>query len=272
MSTRGLLHGRAHSSGCHRKVRSRRRSDPADAQRRRLVRADVSRQDDIDAVAALIESTLFGDDPWPAVGRWVAAEPRRVTARARLLGLRCCPRRTRAAPRITTLGVAAKPRKPSELSSRPVVNVGGTTVRTTARAGGRDPSSGRNCRATDGTVAGRRVLRLDEQRKLSYVVDFDEPSGLRRLLEAAESSSNRHGPRHCNTGASARRYRTSRRRSVCGSPATAPSANQAAGSPSATTPRCPVAWSTHRQRPASAVTRSPDPLTGLTPRFQAWNR
>ena len=32
----------------------------------------LSRQDDVDAVPALLESDAVGDDPWPAVQRWVA--------------------------------------------------------------------------------------------------------------------------------------------------------------------------------------------------------
>src|SRR5262245_6075185 len=48
----------------------------------------LSRQDDVDAVPALVESDGVGDDPWPAVQAWVddnaAAD---VTARAGLLGL-----------------------------------------------------------------------------------------------------------------------------------------------------------------------------------------
>ncbi len=48
----------------------------------------LSRRDDIDAVPALIESDAVGDDPWPAVQRWVADNASAdVTARARLLGL-----------------------------------------------------------------------------------------------------------------------------------------------------------------------------------------
>ena len=34
----------------------------------------LSRQDDVDAVPALLESDAVGDDPWPAVQRWVAEQ------------------------------------------------------------------------------------------------------------------------------------------------------------------------------------------------------
>ena len=48
----------------------------------------LSRHDDVDAVPALLESDAVGDDPWPAVQRWVAdRDAADVTARARLLGL-----------------------------------------------------------------------------------------------------------------------------------------------------------------------------------------
>jgi hypothetical protein len=48
----------------------------------------LSRQDDVDAVPALLESDGVGDDPWPAVQEWVADNAcATVTTRARLLGL-----------------------------------------------------------------------------------------------------------------------------------------------------------------------------------------
>jgi len=78
----------------------------------------LSRQDDVDAVPALLESDAVGDDPWPPVQDWGGWQRLRdVTARARLLGLPVAAlRETRAAPpRITMLGAAAKPRQPSGL-------------------------------------------------------------------------------------------------------------------------------------------------------------
>src|SRR5262245_36107489 len=48
----------------------------------------LSRQDDIDAVPALLAADAIGDDPWWAVQQWVAGTTSAdVTARARLLGL-----------------------------------------------------------------------------------------------------------------------------------------------------------------------------------------
>ncbi len=151
----------------------------------------LSRQDDVDAVPALIESDAVGDDPWPAVQRWVAANASAdVTARARLLGLPVAALgETRAAPpRITTLGTAAAPRTPSGLLVADLSSMwaGPLCGQLLARAGAtvvKVETPGR----PDGTRAGPSAL-FDwmNSGKLSYAADFDEPSGLRRLLEAAD--------------------------------------------------------------------------------------
>jgi hypothetical protein len=151
----------------------------------------LSRQDDVDAVPALIESDAVGDDPWPAVQHWVARTASAdVTARARLLGLPVAALgETRAAPpRITTLGAAAKPRKPSGLLVADLSSMwaGPLCGQLLARADAtvvKVETAGR----PDGTRSGPSAF-FDwmNSGKLSYAVDLDEPSDLRRLLEAAD--------------------------------------------------------------------------------------
>jgi hypothetical protein len=151
----------------------------------------LSRQDDIDAVPALIESDAVGDDPWSGVQCWVADNASAdVTARARLLGLPVAAlgETCAAPPRITTLGTAAKPRKPSGLLVADLSSMwaGPLCGQLLARAGAtvvKVETAGR----PDGTRAGASsFLDWMNSGKLSYAVSFDEPSGLRRLLEAAD--------------------------------------------------------------------------------------
>jgi hypothetical protein len=150
----------------------------------------LSRQDDIDAVSALLESAV-GDDPWQAVQAWAADNTSAdVTARARLLGLPvAAPGETGAAPpRINTLGAAAAPRGVNELLVADLSSMwaGPLCGHLLARAGAtviKVETRGR----PDGTRAGAPAF-FDwmNSGKLSYTVDFDESSALRRLLEAAD--------------------------------------------------------------------------------------
>jgi hypothetical protein len=149
----------------------------------------LSRPDDVDAVPALIESDA--DDPWPAVERWMAARTSiDVTTRARLLGLPVAALGETAAapPQISTLGSRSSPRGLSgllvaDLSSmwagplcgQLLVRAGATVIKVESQS------------RPDGTRAGPSAF-FDwmNSGKLSYAVDFDEPSGLRRLLEVAD--------------------------------------------------------------------------------------
>jgi hypothetical protein len=151
----------------------------------------LSRQDDVDAVPALTESDAVGDDPWPAVQHWVAGNASAdVTARARLLGLPVAARAEAraAAPRITTLGAAAPPRKPSGLLVADLSSMwaGPLCGQLFARAGATVVKVETPSRP-DGTRAGPSAF-FDwmNSGKLSYTVDFGGPAGLRRLLEAAD--------------------------------------------------------------------------------------
>ncbi|GAC1403807.1 MAG: CoA transferase [Mycobacterium sp.] len=151
----------------------------------------LSRQDDVAAIPALVESDAGADDPWQQVTRWVARNTSAdVTTRARLLGLPVAALgETSAAPtRITALGTATRPRPSSgvlvaDLSSmwagplcgQLLVCAGATVVKVETHA------------RPDGTRRGPSTF-FDwmNNRKLSYAVDFDEPSGVRRLLEVAD--------------------------------------------------------------------------------------
>jgi CoA-transferase family III len=151
----------------------------------------LSRQDDIDAVPAMLESDAVDSDPWPAVQTWVAGNASAdVTVRARLLGLPVAALgETRAAPpRITTLGTEAAPRELSGLLVADLSSMwaGPLCGQLLARAGAtvvKVETPGR----PDGTRAGPSAF-FDwmNSGKLSYAVDFEEPSGLRRLLDAAD--------------------------------------------------------------------------------------
>lgn len=151
----------------------------------------LSRQDDVDAVPALLECDAVGDDPWFAVQQWVAANSSAdVTGRARLLGLPVAAlgETPAAPPRVTTVGTAAAPRKPSgllvaDLSSmwagplcgQLLARAGATVVKVESRA------------RPDGTRAGApEFFDWMNSGKLSYAVDFDEPTDFRRLLAAAD--------------------------------------------------------------------------------------
>jgi hypothetical protein len=151
----------------------------------------LSRQDDVDAVPALLESDAVGDDPWPVVEQWMADNTSaNVTARARLLGLPVAAlgETPAAPPRITALGTAAAPRKPpgllvADLSSMWAGPLCGQLL---ARAGA-TVIKVESLRRPDGTRSGPSTF-FDwmNSGKLSYAVDFDQPSGLRRLIGAAD--------------------------------------------------------------------------------------
>jgi hypothetical protein len=151
----------------------------------------LSRPDDVDAVPALVQSDGTGDDPWPVVQRWVADNASAdVTARARLLGLPVAALgETRAAPpRITTQGTAAATRGVSDLL---VVDLsamwaGPLCAQLLAQAGATVVKV-ESANRPDGTRAGPSAF-FDWMNggKLSYTADFDEPSGLRKLLETAD--------------------------------------------------------------------------------------
>jgi hypothetical protein len=151
----------------------------------------VSRPDDVDAVPALLESHAVDDDPWPALQQWVADNASAdVTTRARLLGLPVAALGETAAapPRIMTLGTSTAPRSPGDLVVADLSSMwaGPLCGQLLARAGATVVKVETRARP-DGTRAGPSAF-FDwmNSGKLSYAVDFDEPSGLRQLLEAAD--------------------------------------------------------------------------------------
>ena len=153
----------------------------------------LSRPDDVDAVPALVESDAVDDDPWPAVQRWVAGNASAdVTARAapaRPSGRRARRNRCRAtadhdAAAHTATAARSRPGSWSPTCPRcGPARCAGSCSRGQARPSSRSKAAAR----PDGTRAGPPAF-FDwmNSGKLSYAVDFDEPSGLRRLLEAAD--------------------------------------------------------------------------------------
>jgi hypothetical protein len=151
----------------------------------------LSRQDDVDAVSALLESDAVADDPWPAVEQWMAGNTSAdVTARARLLGLPAAAlgETPAAPPRIQALGTTAAPREPSGLLVADLSSMwaGPLCGQLLARAGATVVKV-ETLRRADGTRAGPSTF-FDwmNSGKLSYAVDFDQPVGLRQLLEIAD--------------------------------------------------------------------------------------
>jgi CoA-transferase family III len=151
----------------------------------------LSRPDDVDTVPALLQVDAVGDDPWPAVQRWVAAnDAADVTDRARLLGLPAAALGESPAepPRVYPFGAATTPRNPSGMlvADLSAMWAGPLCGQLLARAGATVVKVETTARP-DGARAGPAAF-FDwiNGGKLSYVVDFDEPSGLQALLAAAD--------------------------------------------------------------------------------------
>ncbi len=151
----------------------------------------LSRQHDVAAVPALIESVTVSHDPWQELAQWVGRSTcTDVAARARLLGLPVATlgETPAATPRITALGAATTSRAPSgalvvDLSSMWAGPLCGQLL---ARAGATVVKVESHARP-DGTRSGPSAFfNWMNNGKLSYAVDFDEPSRIRRLLEAAD--------------------------------------------------------------------------------------
>jgi hypothetical protein len=151
----------------------------------------LSRPDDLDAVPALLESDTVPDDPWPALGDWAAVRSAvAVTARARLLGLPAATLgETAAAPaRIRRMGSTVAPRAMSGLLVADLSSMwaGPLCGQLLARAGATVVKVESSARP-DGTRAGPQdFFDWMNGGKLSYAVDFDEPAGLRALLNVAD--------------------------------------------------------------------------------------
>jgi hypothetical protein len=151
----------------------------------------LSRPDDVDAVPALVQSDAVGDDPWRAVQAWAADhEAADVTDRARLLGLpvAALSETPAAPPRIHPFGVGTSPRGLSGLlvADLSVMWAGPLCGQLLARAGATVVKVETPNRP-DGTRSGPpSFFDWMNSGKLSYTADFDEPFGLRQLLETAD--------------------------------------------------------------------------------------
>ena len=151
----------------------------------------LSRPDDVDAVPALIEADDVAHDPWPAVQRWIAdRDSAEVTERARLLGLPVAElgETPAEAPRVYPFGAATRSRAPAGLlvADLSAMWAGPLCGQLLARAGAtvvKVESASR----PDGARAGApEFFDWMNGGKLSYVVDFDQPGALRRLLSVAD--------------------------------------------------------------------------------------
>jgi hypothetical protein len=151
----------------------------------------LSRADDIEAVPAMLQSDDVGSEPWRDVQQWVGAnDSADVTERARLLGLPVASLgETPSKPsRVHPFGAATAPRRPSGLL---VVDLsamwaGPLCGQLLARAGATVVKVESTARP-DGARSGSPIF-FDWMNtgKLSYVTNFDQPSGLLKLLAAAD--------------------------------------------------------------------------------------
>jgi len=151
----------------------------------------LSRPDDIDAVPALIEADAVGDDPWPAVQDWVAAhDSADVTERARLLGLPVAAFGETPAepPRVNPFWAATMPRSPSGLlvADLSAMWAGPLCGQLLAKAGAIVVKVETAARPDGARAGAPEFFDWMNGGKLSYLADFDEPSGVQALLAAAD--------------------------------------------------------------------------------------
>lgn len=151
----------------------------------------LSRPDDVDAVPALIEADAVGDDVWPAVHRWITQrDSAEITERARLLGLPVAAlgETPAEAPRIYPFGAATIARSPARLlvADLSAMWAGPLCGQLLALAGATVVKVESESRP-DGARAGAPAF-FDWMNggKLSYLADFDDLTGLRALLAAAD--------------------------------------------------------------------------------------
>lgn len=151
----------------------------------------LSRADDVDAVPAMLEVDTVGRDPWPALHRWVGErESAEVTGRGRLLGLPVAALgETRAEPpRVHPFGAATSARGPSGLlvADLSAMWAGPLCGLLLARAGATVVKVESTSRPDGARSGPPEFFDWMNGEKLSYSFDFDDPSGLRNLLAAAD--------------------------------------------------------------------------------------
>jgi hypothetical protein len=151
----------------------------------------LSRPDDVDDVPAMLETEVAPDDTWPAVERWAAARSAdEVVARARLLDLPAAVLGEASAglPVVRRIGATTSPRPPSDLLVADMSSMwaGPLCAQILAWAGATVVKVESKARP-DGTRQGpKEFFDWMNGGKLSYAADFDDPSGLRTLLAAAD--------------------------------------------------------------------------------------
>lgn len=150
----------------------------------------LSRPDDVDTVPALLESDEV-NDTWSAVERWVAANAAAdITHRARLLGLPVAALAEAPAepPRVFPYGAAAAPRGPSGLlvADLSAMWAGPLCGQLLAQAGATVVKVESTTRPDGARSGPHEFFDWMNGGKLSYLVDFDEPTGLQALLAAAD--------------------------------------------------------------------------------------
>jgi hypothetical protein len=151
----------------------------------------LSRPDDIDAVPALLGVDTLSDDLWPAIHRWVSErDSDDVAERGRLLGLPVAALGETHVepPRVRTYGATTSARGASGLlvADLSAMWAGPLCGQLLARAGAavvKVESAARPDGARSGPAAFFDWMNCE---KLSYLVDFDDPAGLRDLLSAAD--------------------------------------------------------------------------------------
>ncbi|WP_082696779.1 CoA transferase [Mycobacterium sp. IS-1590] len=150
----------------------------------------LARPDDVAAVPALISADEV-DDPWPAVQGWVAENDcADMTERARLLGLPAAglAETPPEAPRVYPFGAATATRGPADLlvADLSAMWAGPLCGGLLASAGATVVKVESSARPDGARHGPQSFFDWMNAGKLSYRVDFDEPSGLRALLAAAD--------------------------------------------------------------------------------------
>lgn len=150
----------------------------------------LARPDDLDAVPALLGADRV-TDVWPAVQDWVAdREAAEVAERARLLGLPVAALAETPAepPRIYPFGAGATTRSPAGLlvADLSAMWAGPLCGHLLALAGATVVKVESAARPDGARTGPKQFFDWMNAGKLSYEADFDEPTGLRALLAAAD--------------------------------------------------------------------------------------
>ena len=150
----------------------------------------LSRDDDVDAVPALLGVDRV-DDVWSAIRAWAAdSDTADVTERARLLGLPVAALGETPAgpPRVYPFGAATTTRGPRDMlvADLSAMWAGPLCGRLLARAGATVVKVESTTRPDGARSGPRPVFDWLNAGKLSYEVDFDDAANVRRLLDAAD--------------------------------------------------------------------------------------